>query len=96
MTLKKKTKSKKATGPLHDLPSDLNAAINTNASLKKAWDQLTPLAQNEWICWVSSAKKEETRTKRILRMQEDLSAGKKRPCCWPGCPHRRPSAAKWF
>jgi hypothetical protein len=22
--------------------------------------------------------------------------GKKRPCCWPGCPHRRPSAQKWF
>ena len=22
--------------------------------------------------------------------------GEKRPCCWPGCPHRRPSAAKYF
>jgi hypothetical protein len=43
-----------------------------------------------------SAKQETTRTRRIERAVADLRAGKRRPCCWPGCPHRRPSAKKWF
>ena len=52
------------------------------------WLSITPLARNEWICWVESAKKTETRLKRIDWGRENLSDGKRRPCCWPGCPHR--------
>ena len=96
MAKKKKKSTQNITGPVHNLPKDLRDAISLKPSIKKAWDDLTPLARNEWICWVISAKKEETRIKRIKRAQEELLAGKKRPCCWPGCPHRRPSAAKWF
>ena len=96
MTKETKRATKTLPGPFHSLPADLQKAINATSAVKKVWDQLTPLAQNEWICWVTSAKKVETRIKRIERAQDDLKAGKKRPCCWPGCPHRRPSAAKWF
>ena len=92
----KKTTSKGLPGPVHSLPKDFRGALQSKAVIKKAWDALTPLARNEWICWVTSAKKDETRTKRINRALEDLQSGKKRPCCWPGCPHRRPSAAKYF
>ena len=53
-----------------------------------AWRDITPLARNEWICWVTSPKKPETRARHIQRAKEDLAAGKRRPCCWPGCPHR--------
>ena len=60
------------------------------------WNNLTPLARNEWICWVTIVKKPETRIQHLDRLCEDLKAGKKRPCCWPGCPHRRESAKKWF
>lgn len=28
--------------------------------------------------------------------EKDILKGKKTPCCWPGCPHRRESAKKWF
>ena len=52
------------------------------------WDDITPLARNEWICWVESAKKTETRLKRIDWGRSSLSDGKRRPCCWPGCTHR--------
>jgi uncharacterized protein YdeI (YjbR/CyaY-like superfamily) len=83
-------------GPVHQIPADLKKAIEEVPSVQVAWKDITPLARNEWICWVISAKKEETRKKRIERAQSDLSAGKRRPCCWPGCPHRRPSAKKWF
>jgi uncharacterized protein YdeI (YjbR/CyaY-like superfamily) len=52
------------------------------------WKDITPLARNEWICWITSAKKPETRERRMRIMTENLVAGKRRPCCWPGCPHR--------
>jgi uncharacterized protein YdeI (YjbR/CyaY-like superfamily) len=81
---------------LHEIPADLKKALRTDATTQAAWDDLTALARNEWICWVTSAKQETTRNRRIQRALEDLQAGKRRPCCWPGCPHRRPSAKKWF
>ena len=52
------------------------------------WQDITPLARNEWICWIEDAKREATRQGRITRARENLTAGKRRPCCWPGCPHR--------
>ncbi|KUO64154.1 MAG: hypothetical protein APF83_09180 [Lutibacter sp. BRH_c52] len=41
-------------------------------------------------------QKPETRAEHILRMINELKEGKRQPCCWPGCPHRRSSAQKWF
>ncbi|WP_226648353.1 YdeI/OmpD-associated family protein [Microbulbifer variabilis] len=63
-----------------------NNSTSNDATLK--WQKITPLARNEWICWVIDAKKDTTRNKRIDRAIEDLKSGKQRPCCWPGCPHR--------
>lgn len=54
----------------------------------QAWKDITPLARNEWICWVEAAKQEETREGRIERAHSMLAEGKRRPCCWPGCAHR--------
>lgn len=73
---------------LHKLPADLRKNLIANPAAQAAWQSLTPLARNEWICWVTSAKKAETRSSRIKRILTDLVAGKRRPCCWPGCPHR--------
>jgi uncharacterized protein YdeI (YjbR/CyaY-like superfamily) len=53
-----------------------------------AWEDITPLARNEWICWIESAKKAETRSRRIEWGCSSLKDGKRRPCCWPGCAHR--------
>ena len=77
-----------SSGVVHDLPDDLRDALLCVPEASEAWEDITPLARNEWICWVSSAKKEETRAKRISQAQENLASGKRRPCCWPGCPHR--------
>jgi hypothetical protein len=88
--------SKSLPGPVHTAPPVLRQALRAAAKAQAAWKDLTPLARNEWICWVISAKQEATRGRRIERAIEDLTAGKRRPCCWPGCPHRRPSAKKWF
>jgi uncharacterized protein YdeI (YjbR/CyaY-like superfamily) len=77
-----------AGGVVHKLPADLKAALLAAPKALAAWEDITPLARNEWICWVTSPKKSETRAGHIQRAKEDLAAGKRRPCCWPGCPHR--------
>jgi hypothetical protein len=49
---------------------------------------LTPLARNEWICWIISVKLSATREEHIKRTVSELMEGMRRPCCWPGCIHR--------
>lgn len=80
---------KTLTDILHSMPADLNIALNSNKSALERWESLTPLAQNEWICWVITPKKPETRQNHINRVVTELIAGKRRPCCWPGCTHRK-------
>jgi len=75
-------------GVVHDLPSDLGDALRTNDTALAAWNDITPLARNEFICWVEDAKQAATRERRIRRTQEELEEGMRRPCCWPGCKHR--------
>ena len=84
------------SGVVHDLPNDLEEVLRSNTEVLEKWNNLTPLARNEWICWVITVKKVETRENHIKRVYEELLEGKRRPCCWPGCPHRRDSAKKWF
>jgi uncharacterized protein YdeI (YjbR/CyaY-like superfamily) len=80
-------------GVVHDLPLDLKAALISNPKALATWEDITPLARNEWICWVESAKQSATRTKRINWGCENLEEGKRRPCCWPGCSHRQRNGA---
>lgn len=72
----------------HKIPADFKKVVYENSKAKNTWDYVTPLARNEWICWVISAKLKETRARRIKRACENLAEGKRRPCCWVGCPHR--------
>lgn len=82
------TTRKISAGVVHELPEDLEELLVTDKSLRELWEDITPLARNEWICWVEDAKKPETRQRRIGRVRNDLKDGKRRPCCWPGCRHR--------
>jgi hypothetical protein len=75
-------------GVVHKLPADLREALIANGTALDAWKDITPLARNEFICWVEDAKQEVTRKRRIRRTQEELEEGQRRPCCWPGCKHR--------
>ncbi|MDV3126445.1 YdeI/OmpD-associated family protein [Mycobacterium sp. 21AC1] len=75
-------------GVVHTLPADLRQALTANGTALATWQDITPLARNEFICWVEDAKQEVTRKRRIRRTQEELEEGKRRPCCWPGCKHR--------
>lgn len=77
-----------SAGVVHNLPIDMKRALLSQKTAWRNWESLTPLARNEWICWVTFVKKDDTRKKHLVRLVEDLQTGKRRPCCWMGCPHR--------
>lgn len=83
------TKKEISAGAVHKVPADLRKALSSVSKARAAWNDLTPLARNEWICWITYVKKPETRKHHIERTCTELMEGKRRPCCWMGCPHRQ-------
>lgn len=83
-----RTKQEIAGGVVHNVPEDLRTAVRSDPAARAAWEDLTPLARNEWICWVTFVKKKETRQDHVRRVVSELKEGKRRPCCWLGCIHR--------
>ena len=79
-------------GVVHDLPDDLRKALRSEPDALAKWETLTPLARNEWICWVTSVKGPETRREHVERVCSELKEGIRRPCCWMGCVHRTDKA----
>ena len=77
-----------AAGVVHSVPADLRKALASDPNALAKWNDLTPLARNEWICWVTFVKKDETRSEHIQRVISELKEGMRRPCCWIGCIHR--------
>jgi hypothetical protein len=75
-------------GTVHNMPADLRKALLADKKVHALWEDITPLARNEYICWVENCKMAETRNRRIVRTKEELLEGKRRPCCWVGCIHR--------
>jgi uncharacterized protein YdeI (YjbR/CyaY-like superfamily) len=76
-------------GTAHQIPTDFKSALVAKPKAHAAWESLTPLARNEWICWVISVKQQETRDEHIKRAVIELIDGERRPCCWVGCIHRK-------
>ena len=66
-------------GVVHELPADLKEALTTDVKALAAWEDITPLARNEWICWIESAKKPETRSRRIVGVVQVLRMGNDAP-----------------
>jgi uncharacterized protein YdeI (YjbR/CyaY-like superfamily) len=76
-------------GTVHEtIPPDLRKTLTLDAEARATWMDITPLARNEWICLVTSAKQSATRERRLERTRSQLAQGQRRPCCWEGCPHR--------
>src|SRR3569833_1964202 len=83
-----KTPTKISSGVVHDLPTDLKSALEADKLALERWEDLTPLARNEWICWTITVKQQKTRDEHVKRVVSELKEGKRRPCCWLGCIHR--------
>jgi len=90
------TNQKLKLGTVHSLPEDMRQILLAENEAAEAWNGITPIARNEFICWVENAKQTGTRERRIKRTIEELLDGQKRPCCWVGCIHRTDKVpSKW-
>jgi uncharacterized protein YdeI (YjbR/CyaY-like superfamily) len=76
-------------GVAHTVPVDLRKALVADAAARAKWEDITPLARNEWICWTISVKSPEKRQEHVDRVRSELKEGMRRPCCWIGCTHRK-------
>jgi hypothetical protein len=77
-----------SSGVVHDPPADMRKALVSNAKALAAWEDITPLSRNEWICWTISVKTPQKRKEHVDRVVSELKEGIRRPCCWVGCVHR--------
>jgi hypothetical protein len=68
--------------PEPKVPADLRKALTANPAMRVTWDDVTPAARRDWIYWITSGKKAETRERRILTACDMLAAGKRRACCF--------------
>ncbi len=71
-----------AKEPEPRVPADLREALKANPAAKATWDATTTVARRDWIAWMTSGKKAETRGKRLLSAIDMLGNGKKRVCCF--------------
>ncbi len=81
--------TKISEGVVHKVPADLRQALISDKSALERWQDLTPLARNEWICWTITVKQQKTRDGHVRRVISELKEGMRRPCCWIGCIHRK-------
>ena len=72
-----------AVEPEPGVPDDLRKALAAaRPKASETWSDITPLARRDWIHWITSGKRAETRAKRISVAISKLSAGDRRPCCF--------------
>ncbi|MFP7722795.1 YdeI/OmpD-associated family protein [Lysobacter sp. A3-1-A15] len=70
------------TMPEPRLPAGLRKALADSPDARATWDDITPAARHDWIAWIASAKREDTRVRRIGNACDMLATGKRRVCCF--------------
>jgi hypothetical protein len=68
--------------PEPKVPADLRKALAAAPQARALWSDITPMARRDWIHWITSAKRPETRARRIDNACSMLAAGKRRVCCF--------------
>ena len=72
-----------AEEPEPKVPAELRKALAAaHPKARAVWSDITPVARRDWIQWIESAKRQETRLKRIKNGCDMLAKGKRRPCCF--------------
>jgi hypothetical protein len=71
-----------AQEPEPRMPADLRKALVAAPKARALWSGITPVARRDWIHWITSAKRPETRARRIDNACDMLAAGKRRVCCF--------------
>jgi uncharacterized protein YdeI (YjbR/CyaY-like superfamily) len=60
------------------IPAELKNALAADAKVKEQFDSLSPSCKREYVEYITSAKREETRMSRVAKTLQMLAAGKKR------------------
>lgn len=68
--------------PEPQVPADLRQALEDNAAARATWHDITAIARRDWIYWIVSGKKAQTRIKRIGVACDKLAKGQRRACCF--------------
>ena len=69
--------------PEPEVPEDLRKALAAaDPKAREVWSDITPVARRDWIHWMTSAKQQETRTRRVANACSMLASGKRRACCF--------------
>lgn len=74
-----------AKKPPLTVPQDLRAAIDADPAAKATFDAFPPSCQREYVEWVTEAKRDETRAKRLAQTVEWLAEGKRRNWKYENC-----------
>lgn len=80
--------------PEPEIPKDIKKALAADAAAFNLWEKITPMARWEWIRWIRSTGRQETREKRIEVALSKLRKGERRPCCWNRNLSTEPSVSK--
>jgi uncharacterized protein YdeI (YjbR/CyaY-like superfamily) len=67
------------------VPQDLRATIDALPAAKATFDAFPPSCQREYVEWVTEAKRDETRAKRLAKTVEWLAEGKRRNWKYENC-----------
>lgn len=72
-----------AEEPEPKVPPDLRKALAAApVKAREVWSDITPAARRDFVHWITSGKRAETRVKRVATACDMLAKGKRRPCCF--------------
>ena len=60
-----------------EIPEDFATAMNNNETAVATFQSLSYTAQKEYVLWITSAKRQETKSERIIKSVSLLAQGKK-------------------
>src|SRR5262245_19388617 len=69
---------KRAPKPPAQAPADLVAALRKNKTAPATFDAFSPSAKREYVEWITEAKTDETRARRLKTAVEWIAQGKQR------------------
>lgn len=80
--------------PEPKVPADISSALEADRPARAQWVDITPMARWEWIRWIRSTNRLETRQRRIEVARSKLRSGMRRPCCFNSNICTEPSVSK--
>jgi uncharacterized protein YdeI (YjbR/CyaY-like superfamily) len=71
--------------PPVEVPTDLAVALGANAGARATFEAFPASCRREYVEWITEAKREETRAKRLAQTIEWLAEGKRRNWKYENC-----------